>query len=198
MFTQWNQFKIQMIVDKGTDQTFKARTKMFPRPFVFCWNKETIPRRLLLQFDPKGVAFLLSLCRFLFLTSWFSIIIADMLQRPGFRLTMAILYLLIISVLFCMPGSAFPKNNWLSDIYFDKWVHIGFFAVLIILWNWAANSTHRKWSTIILVGAIAYGLLVEAVQHNFIPNRGFDIGDWIADIAGSLLGLWIWRRYIKK
>ena len=121
-----------------------------------------------------------------------------MLQHPGFRLTTAILYLIVISILFCLPGSAFPKNNWLSDIYFDKWVHIGFFALLIILWNWAANSTDRNWSTTILVAAIAYGLLVEVVQHNFIPNRGFDIGDWIADIAGSLLGLAFWRRYIKK
>jgi VanZ family protein len=128
----------------------------------------------------------------------FSSIIAVMLQRRGVRLTIDISYLLIISVLFCLPGSAFPKTNWLSDIYFDKWVHIGFFALLIILWNWAANSTDRKWTLAILIAAIAYGLLVEFVQDNFIPNRGFDIGDWIADIAGSLLGWWVWSRYIKK
>ena len=121
-----------------------------------------------------------------------------MLQQQRTRLTVAITYLLIISVLFCLPGSAFPKNNWLSDIYFDKWVHIGFFALLIILWNWAANSTDRQYTTIIMMAAAAYGLLVEFVQHNFIPNRGFDVGDWIADIAGSLLGLWFWNRYIKK
>ena len=121
-----------------------------------------------------------------------------MLQRRGLRLTLAIAYLLIISVLFCLPGSAFPKSNWLSDIYFDKWVHIGFFAVLIILWNWAANSTNRNWSWTILVAAVMYGLVVEFVQHNFIPNRGFDMGDWIADIAGSLLGVWFYGRYIKK
>ena len=128
----------------------------------------------------------------------FSSIIALMLQRQGVRLSMAISYLLLISVLFCLPGSAFPKTNWLSDIYFDKWVHIGFFAFLIIVWNWAANSTDRNWTLVILFAAIAYGLLVEFVQDTFIPNRGFDVGDWIADIAGSLLGLWTWSRYLKK
>jgi VanZ family protein len=110
----------------------------------------------------------------------------------------AIVYLLIISALFCLPGSAFPKANWLTKIYFDKWVHIGFFAVLIILWNWAANSTNKSYTVIIMALAIAYGLGVEFVQHNFIPNRGFDIGDWLADIAGSFVGLWLWVKYISS
>ena len=120
-----------------------------------------------------------------------------MLQRKGVRLLIAISYLIIISILFCLPGSAFPKTNWLSKIWFDKWVHIGFFAVLIILWNWAANSTEKKYTVLIMATAILYGLGVEAVQHNFIPNRGFDIGDWIADIVGSVVGLWFWQQYVR-
>ncbi|MGV3657721.1 MAG: VanZ family protein [Chitinophagaceae bacterium] len=121
-----------------------------------------------------------------------------MLPSKKARITIAIVYLLIISALFCLPGSAFPKNNWLSKIGFDKWVHIGFFAVLIILWNWAANSTKRSYTILIMASAITYGLLVEYVQHNFIPNRGFDIGDWIADIAGSFAGLWLWTAYLRN
>lgn len=120
-----------------------------------------------------------------------------MLQSKNTRWAIAILYLVFISVLFCLPGSAFPKTNWLSKIWFDKWVHIGFFAVLIILWNWAANSTKKSYTVLIMILAAAYGLVVELVQHNFIPNRGFDIGDWIADIAGSIVGLWLWTKYIR-
>ena len=121
-----------------------------------------------------------------------------MLWNKKARISIAIVYLMIISALFCLPGSAFPKNNWLSKIGFDKWVHIGFFAVLIILWNWAANSTKRSYTILIMASAIAYGLLVEYVQHNFIPNRGFDIGDWIADIAGSCVGMGLWAAYLRN
>ena len=120
-----------------------------------------------------------------------------MLPRQNVRLLIAVLYLVVISILFCLPGSAFPKTNWLSKIAFDKWVHIGFFAVLTILWNWAANSTERSYTVVILTAAICYGLAVEVVQDRFIPNRGLDLGDWAADIAGSLLGLWLWARYLK-
>jgi len=49
------------------------------------------------------------------------------------------------------------------------------------------------------VAGITYGIVMEFIQKYFIPNRSFDIGDIIADAAGSLLGLiysaW---RYIKK
>jgi VanZ family protein len=40
---------------------------------------------------------------------------------------------------------------------------------------------------------------MEFVQHYFIPNRSFDLGDIIADGAGSGLGGFLSvRLYIKK
>ncbi len=121
-----------------------------------------------------------------------------MFQRPQVRLSIAVVYLVFISILFCLPGSAFPKDDWLDKVYFDKWVHIGFFALLIILWSWAVNSTQRKSIATLLIAAALYGITVEVVQDQFIANRGFDIGDWIADMIGSFAGLWFWDRYIKK
>jgi hypothetical protein len=59
-------------------------------------------------------------------------------SRSG-RIATALLYFAVISFLFCLPGSAFPKNNWLSKVHFDKWVHIGFFALLLVLWLWALH-----------------------------------------------------------
>ena len=50
----------------------------------------------------------------------------------------------------------------------------------------------------ILMAAAVYGFSVEIVQDQFIANRSFDVGDWIADIIGSFAGLWFWDRYIKK
>jgi VanZ family protein len=121
-----------------------------------------------------------------------------MLKRKAFKLIIAVLYLVFISFLFCLPGAALPKVNWLSRIWFDKWVHIGLFALLIVVWSWAVNSTQKKIVFTMLVAAALYGITIEIVQDQFIANRSFDIGDWLADIAGSFIGLWFWGRYIKK
>ena len=115
------------------------------------------------------------------------------------RLTLAVLYFLFISFLFVLPGSAFPKDDWLHKIWFDKWVHIGLFAGLALAWSWALGLDHKR-NLYIVFGVLAiYGMVVEGVQHFFVANRSYDIGDWIADLVGSVLGLWFWyRRYIKK
>lgn len=80
------------------------------------------------------------------------------------RVLLASVYLIIISALFCLPGSALPKADWLSKIYFDKWVHIGFFFVLIIIWLWALQL-FKKAIVFLLIAAAIYGLTVEIVQH---------------------------------
>jgi VanZ family protein len=121
-----------------------------------------------------------------------------MLQRKSLKLSIAVLYLVLISILFCLPGAALPKVNWLSKIWFDKWMHIGFFALLVVVWSWAVNSTQKKMVATVLIAAAVYGISVEIVQDQFIANRSFDTGDWIADIFGSFIGLWFWDRYIKK
>ena len=113
------------------------------------------------------------------------------------RIVIALLYLVFISILFCLPGSALPKNNWLSKIHFDKLVHIGFFLVLVVSWLWALKL-FKKGIVVLLISAAVYGLLVELVQDRLIANRSFDLGDLVADMAGALAGLWFWNRYIKK
>jgi len=110
---------------------------------------------------------------------------------------LAIIWLLLISFLFFLPGSALPKENWLDDIYFDKWVHFGFFALLLFLWRFYF-SPPIKFDTLCLLAALIYGVGVECIQHYLIANRSFDLGDVIADMAGALAGLLVWDRYIKK
>jgi VanZ family protein len=110
---------------------------------------------------------------------------------------LAVLYFMFISVLFFLPGSVLPKEDWLSKIYFDKWVHVGFFTVLLFLWLWALMPGKRG-AVWVLAMAILYGIAVEFIQDRFIPNRSFDLGDWAADSFGSFAGLWLWGRYIKK
>jgi len=122
-----------------------------------------------------------------------------MLKWKFFRYkTVAVTWLLIMCVLFFLPGSALPKEGWLDAIHFDKFVHIGLFAVLLFLWRSAFDAKVNHYGYILLLMAISYGFLVEVVQLYWISNRSFDLYDVAADTAGSILGLFIWCRVYKK
>jgi hypothetical protein len=123
--------------------------------------------------------------------------------KPSF--SFPILWFIISIVLLTIPGTAFPKENWLDKIWFDKWVHIGMFAIMVTLWCWAmlkkysASTRLRTLFIWICLLCLLYGTVMEFVQKYFIPNRSFDVGDIIADGIGSVLGyVYSIRRYIKK
>lgn len=108
-------------------------------------------------------------------------------------------------VLLLLPGSAFPKETWLTKIHFDKAVHFVLFAVLVWLFCRAffqSNATGRNLTVLFmafLLGGALYGFLIELVQEYYIANRSFDIGDVVADAVGCLAGYWVsWSRYRKK
>ena len=116
-----------------------------------------------------------------------------------------LLWLLISTLLLLIPGNAFPKENWLDKIWFDKWVHIVMFAILATLWCWAMLKIYsagtRLRSLFIWIGlaSLIYGIGMEFVQKYFINNRSFDEGDIVADAVGAALGVVFSRkRFIKK
>ncbi len=111
-------------------------------------------------------------------------------KRPLF-----LVYCVFITILFCLPGSAFPSDTWMSRIWLDKWVHVGIFSILVILFALAFPSCKYVW--ILLICAI-YGLLIEFLQNGWIPNRSFDLGDWLADLVGIMVGMVVYGRYVKK
>ena len=108
------------------------------------------------------------------------------------------------TVLLCLPGSSFPREDWLSRLWIDKWVHILLFMVLVILWSRGLSRQGGKRSlgkVFIYLGLLAliYGLIMELIQGNYIPNRSFDVGDLAADAVGSIAGVvFSSGRYIKK
>ena len=116
-----------------------------------------------------------------------------------------ILWLIISTVLLTLPGSALPKEDFFDKVYFDKWVHIGMFAIMVVLWCWAMlkkytapGSLKRIFFFMALIW-LSYGIVMEFVQLFFIKNRSFDIGDIAADAVGSFAGLFYsMKRYIKK
>ena len=117
-----------------------------------------------------------------------------------------IFWFVISTILLTLPGSAFPQENWLGKIWFDKWVHIGMFAIMTFLGCWG-TIPKKKWvdlrklrQSFLIIGlsCLCYGIIMEFIQKYFIPNRSFDGGDIIADAVGCTIGfLYSAKRYIK-
>jgi VanZ family protein len=117
--------------------------------------------------------------------------------KKGIRV-FALLWLLAISILFFLPGSALPDEGLFNLPYFDKYVHFGLFAVLLFLWRFFFDGA-AKFTWILLGLAFCYGLAVEVIQHYWVANRSFDMLDVAADMLGAAAGLIVWTsRYIKN
>jgi hypothetical protein len=121
------------------------------------------------------------------------------------KLLFAFLWLILVTVLLTLPGSAFPKENWFDKIWVDKWIHIFLFSVMLYLW---ARAVGKKYPTLsklrmlllLLIGvSLVYGISMEFIQKYFVKNRSFDTGDIIADGFGAALGgFFSWYRYKKN
>lgn len=112
-------------------------------------------------------------------------------------------WLIICTILLTLPGSAFPQEDWLDKIWFDKWVHIGLFAVIVVTWSWGVQKGALQNPSGLFIRitilSILYGTGMEFVQKYLVVNRSFDGGDIIADAVGAYIGyLYSRKTFIKK
>ena len=47
----------------------------------------------------------------------------------------------------------------------------------------------------IIISFIIYGLLLEVLQSFIFVSRSADFLDWLADIIGIFLGVWIFKKF---
>lgn len=115
---------------------------------------------------------------------------------------LALTWFVLVTILLCIPGTSLPKIKWESKIFLDKWIHVFLFFVLVLLWCSIYKNEDRqkvrRFFTAITVLSIVYGIVMEIVQHYFIPFRSFDIVDMIADSAGAVAGYFIAIKKLLK
>lgn len=105
------------------------------------------------------------------------------------------------SIAFFLPGSALPDQGWFDKIELDKIVHIALFACMVVLWSipvfYRPSLLSRLPKVLILIPFIFFGysIIVEFVQHFFIPGRSFDLVDILADAIGCLIGFLFTKQY---
>lgn len=114
----------------------------------------------------------------------------------------AIGWIILCTILLTLPGSSFPKEDWLDKIWFDKWVHIGLFAAIVVTWCWGVfkngSENPAKHFLQITLLAIIYGIAMEFVQKYLVVNRSFDMADIIADAVGAYVGYLFSRKVLVK
>ncbi|HRI25154.1 MAG TPA: VanZ family protein [Ferruginibacter sp.] len=111
-----------------------------------------------------------------------------------------IAWFVLVLVLVCIPGYDLPKvDNWLIEINFDKFIHLGLFAVLAYLFMRpvvaSGMTAVTKWNYLvkITIATILWGITTEFIQKFFIPGRSFTLADWLADGLGGVAALLYFR-----
>ena len=126
-------------------------------------------------------------------------------ESPVKKFIPGIAWFFLILLLICLPGSDIPTvETWLNDIYFDKWVHTGLFAVLTFLFIYPvtklslATAIKKNLAIKIAIAACIWGLTTELIQKYFIPDRSFDMFDLGADSLGVLMAYtWCRIKYLN-
>jgi VanZ family protein len=109
--------------------------------------------------------------------------------------------ILIIFYLLSIPGSNLPNVNYWGQ---DKIIHIILFGSLMFaalfhfdqLDNSFVKTTRARALTMIV--CISYGIGMEFYQKYFVPTRGFEVSDMLADAAGVLLSLPIYQKLMPR
>ena len=106
-------------------------------------------------------------------------------------LRISIGYTIAITYAFLTP----IKKTISIDLFIpiDKFVHIFLYFILTFLWlNYIFTKKKQKnvIKTIVVffIVCIIYGIVIEVIQELWIPTRGADLLDIIANVIGIILG----------
>ena len=85
-------------------------------------------------------------------------------------------------------------------LHFDKWVHIGIFGLLALLFMlpFARSPIQHKeklqYFIVIAISTSMWGLTTEFIQKYLVYGRNFDLFDWAADSVGAFTSFFICRK----
>jgi len=112
------------------------------------------------------------------------------LLGPKLLLGIAISYTLLITAALLTPITGAPK---IEIPFADKMVHLIINAGLFVVWasyvfSGKTKTTKTYTLPLLFLCTLLYGILIEVVQGSFIPTRGADFFDVVANVCGLILG----------
>ncbi|PLX05356.1 MAG: hypothetical protein C0594_07725 [Marinilabiliales bacterium] len=110
------------------------------------------------------------------------------------NLSFIIGWIVFISVLSLIPGNSFDplQTPFWKKIYFDKFIHAGFYFVLnfLLLRRIELKKLNKILFTILFSSfAFAYSGIIELLQGTVIISRNSDMIDLAANFAGITLAI---------
>ena len=125
----------------------------------------------------------------------------DKLTRNSFPGILCGIFILFLTGL---PGSVFPRVKPIVGI--DKVIHIFMYATFSFLCIWGYRKQfisndkpyQRRALLLTVLISIAYGGLTELMQEFLVPTRTGDWFDFLSDILGTLLGVFVFYLFFKN
>jgi len=121
------------------------------------------------------------------------------------KLWPAIIWALVVLILTGFPGSYIPRVSgfweWLSP---DKIVHVLIFATLGFLIFYGLREQYLKskrrylYILAVLFITFMYGMITEVLQRHVFIGRDGNVFDFLADVAGGLIGFLAFILYNNK
>ena len=106
----------------------------------------------------------------------------------------------LIFILLSIPGDRLPnQDHWWKDLPIDKMVHMILFGVLAFGFfaNFRASKKIQlqgdRPKALALLFCATLGIGMEYYQKFFVPTRGFEVADMLADTFGAILALPIFK-----
>lgn len=123
------------------------------------------------------------------------------LLRPRNILLAVVLFTILATIAFLMPGSSIPSIRIQTFVGMDKLVHAGIHFLLVFGWlfYYARHYSKVKMRTIayISLSCVAYGIIIELLQW-MTKTRGAELADVFANMVGTGLGLLVFLTIKSK
>lgn len=109
-------------------------------------------------------------------------------RLPG---PLTLLWATVMLVLTLTPAKEMPRTPTWELLSFDTAAHAGVFAVLAGLASlWAQQQPRLRYpASMVLLGCIAFGALIEVLQYSMQLGRHAEWSDLLSDSIGAALGL---------
>ena len=106
-----------------------------------------------------------------------------------------ILWSIFVLILCGIPGDKLPHDSWMDEWMVDKIVHVGLYAILLLLF-----LVESKGENVILglCYGVLWGIFIEILQQFIFYKRSFDLLDMIANSVGCVIGVLVFFRFLFK
>lgn len=112
-------------------------------------------------------------------------------MHPKYVFLAVLLFTILATIAFLMPGSSIPSVSISMPIGMDKLVHVGIHFTLVLSWliYYARQNSKVKMRSVFFIAlcCVAYGIIIEVVQ-GMTETRSSELFDVFANMIGTALG----------